>query len=165
MVWFILPCPPAPKLLCYSLSDKKIMTLDEARRQIKECAASMDAAYQQTVFDEWAIVSFRERKGIVLNYLGPRREDFQKNLASDLQDLRVQLLSNTHGVGDFEFARHGVGTKAEAFMVVGQGIYLICNHTASSMDNIARDPLWLQAQVPFVELSEKFRADPLVPAS
>lgn len=140
------------------------MTLDEANRQIKECAASMNAAYHKTVFDEWAIVSFRERKGTVLNYQGPRKEDFQKNLADDLKDLRAQLLSNVHGVGDFEFARHGVGTKAEAFMVVGPGLYLICNHTASSMDSIAKDPLWLNAQVPFVELSEKFRTDPLVPA-
>jgi hypothetical protein len=29
------------------------------------------------------------------------------------------------------------------------------------MDGIASDPHWLGAQVPFVELSEKFRADPL----
>lgn len=138
------------------------MTLDEANRQIKECAASMDAAYHKTVFDEWAIVLFRERKGTVLTYLGPRKEDFQRNFVNDLKDLRVQLLSNTHGMGDFEFARYGVGTKAEAFMVVGQGIYLICNHTTSSMDSIAKDPLWLNAQVPFVELSDQFRADPLV---
>ena len=30
------------------------------------------------------------------------------------------------------------------------------------MDGISKDPLWLGAQVPFVELSEKFCADPLV---
>jgi hypothetical protein len=29
------------------------------------------------------------------------------------------------------------------------------------MDAITKDPLWLGAQVPFVELSDKFRADPL----
>jgi len=70
-------------------------------------------------------------------------------------------LSNTHGVGDFEFARNGVGTKVEAFMVVGQGIYLICNNTSADMDTITKDPLWLSAQVPFVELSDKFRANRL----
>jgi hypothetical protein len=49
-------------------------------------------------------------------------------------------------------------------MVVGRGIYLICNNTVQSMDSITKDPLWLGAQVPFVELSEKFRANPLVSA-
>jgi hypothetical protein len=137
------------------------MTLDEASRQIKECAARMDAAYHKTVFDEWAVVLFRERRGVVLSYTGPRREDFQRNFAGDFKDLRVPLLTGTHGIGDFEFARHGVGTKAEAFMILGHGIYLICNHTASSMDIIAKDPLWLNAQVPFVELSDEFRANPL----
>jgi hypothetical protein len=29
------------------------------------------------------------------------------------------------------------------------------------MDGIAKDPLWLGAQVPFAELSDKFRADPV----
>jgi alpha-amylase/alpha-mannosidase (GH57 family) len=29
-------------------------------------------------------------------------------------------------------------------------------------DGIAKDPLWLGAQVPFVELSDKMREDPLV---
>jgi len=30
------------------------------------------------------------------------------------------------------------------------------------MDSISKDPLWIAAQEPFVELSDKFRADPLV---
>jgi hypothetical protein len=29
------------------------------------------------------------------------------------------------------------------------------------MDRISRDPLWLSAQVPFVDLSEKVRANPV----
>ena len=49
----------------------------------------------------------------------------------------------------------------EAFLMVGDGLYLICNNTAQSMSAIAKDPLWLSAQVPFVELSDQFRADPL----
>lgn len=137
------------------------MTLDEANKLIKSCAEQMDSRYRKPVFDEWAIVAFPEAKGRVLSYTGPRREDFQNNFAADFKDLKVELLSNTHGVGDFEFARHGIGTKVEAFMVVGQGIYLICNNTAHDMDTIAKDPLWLNAQVPYVELSEKFRASRL----
>lgn len=135
------------------------MTLEQANQHIKQCAERMDAAYHGVVFDEWALVSFMERRGTLLSYTGPRREDFQKNFASDIKDLRVELLSNTHGIGDFEFARHGVGTKVEAFLIAGMGIYLICNHTSRSMDEITKSPLWLNAQIPFVELSDMFRAD------
>lgn len=141
------------------------MTLEQANQLIQHCAERMNSAYHGVVFDEWALVSFMERTGKLIAYTGPRREDFQKNFAADVKDLRVELLSNTHGIGDFEFARHGVGTKAEAFMIVGQGIYLICNHTARSMEDITKSPLWLNAQIPFVELSDQFRASRLVHAA
>jgi hypothetical protein len=75
--------------------------------------------------------------------------------------LREGLLNGDYSVGDFEFARQAIGPAFESFMVVGNGVYLICNNTVQSMDGITRDPLWLGAQVPFVELSDKFRADPL----
>jgi len=45
---------------------------------------------------------------------------------------------------------------------VGDKLYMICNNTALSMEMIAKESTWLGAQVPFVELSEKFRASPLV---
>jgi len=47
-------------------------------------------------------------------------------------------------------------------MVLGEGLYLICNHTADSMDKITKDTRWLDAQVPFVELSDKVRSSPLI---
>ncbi len=122
----------------------------------------MDARYNKTVFDEWAIISLADQKGRVLTYIGPRKEDFKQNFLADAGPLRAGLLTPQHGVGDFEFARHGVGTGFESFMVLGHGLYLICNNTVQSMDGITKDPLWLGAQVPFVELSDQFRADPLV---
>jgi len=140
------------------------MTLEEATNLIGRCAARMNDLYQKVVFDEWAIVSLVQHKAKILTYLGPRKDDFQKNFATDVQDLRADLLSRRHSIGDFEFARHGVGTKLEAFVMVGDGLYLICNNTAQSMSAIAKDPLWLSAQVPFVELSDRFRSDPVEPA-
>ena len=137
------------------------MTLEEATNLIGRCAARMNDLYQKAVFDEWVIVSLIQHKAKILAYLGPRKDDFQKNFATDVQDLRADLLSRRHSIGDFEFARHGVGTKLEAFVMVGDGLYLICNNTAQSMSAIAKDPLWLSAQVPFVELSDQFRSDPL----
>jgi hypothetical protein len=141
------------------------MTLDQATELIRTCAEQMNVRYGRVVFDEWAVVSLAGRKGRVLAYIGPRREGFQKNFLTDVGALREGLLNDKYSVGDFEFARHGVGSAFESFMLVGQGIYLICNNTVQSMDSITQDPLWLGAQVPFVELSDKFRGAPLALAA
>jgi hypothetical protein len=138
------------------------MTLDDAKSRIKSCASQMDERYGNTVFDEWAVVSLAENKARVLTYVGPRNDDFLKNFANDLGALRAELRDASYGVGDFAFTRHGVGTRFEAFMVLGRGIYLICNNTHGSMDSIAKDPRWLEAQVPFAELSEEIRSDPVI---
>lgn len=137
------------------------MKLDQATKLIELCAGQMNARYKKVVFDEWAILSLADHKGRVLAYIGPRKDGFQKNFLTDVGGLREGLLNDDYSVGDFEFARHNVGPAFESFMVVGRGTYLICNNTVQSMDAITQDPLWLGAQVPFVELSEKFRADPL----
>jgi hypothetical protein len=138
------------------------MTLDESTKLVKGCFDRMNELYGKVVFDEWAVVSFLDEKGKILHYSGPRREEFQKQFGFDLGPLRGDLMSSRYGLGDFEFARHGVGTQFEAFIVIGDGIYLICNNTSKTMGTIAKDPLWLNAQVPFVELSDKIRANPLV---
>jgi hypothetical protein len=138
------------------------MTLEETTKVIKQCAEQMNSRYKQVVFDEWAIVSLAPKRSRILNYLGPRNDDFLKNFANDLGALRAELVKAAHGVGDFEFTRHGVGTLFEAFMVLGEGIYLICNHTMKSMEGITKDAHWIEAQVPFVELSDKVRSNPLV---
>jgi hypothetical protein len=138
------------------------MTLDQAKKLISTCARQMDAHYKKIVFDEWAIISLGDQKGRLLAYIGPRKTGFQANFLADVGALRNSLLSGKMSIGDFEFARQGVGTSFESFLVLGSGLFLICNNTVQSMDSITQDPLWLGAQVPFVELSDKFRADPLV---
>ena len=137
------------------------MTIDQAKKLISACARQMDSLYKKVVFDEWAIISLGDQKGRLLSYIGPRKAGFQQNFVSDAGALRASLLAGQTNVGDFEFARHGVGTGFESFLVLGQGLFLICNNTVQSMDAITQDPLWLAAQVPFVELSDKFRENPL----
>ncbi len=137
------------------------MTLEQATQLINTCAAQMNARYKQTVFDEWAIISLAQQKGRLLAYIGPRKAGFQKNFLEDAGSLRAGLLNRQGNIGDFEFAREGVGTGFESFMILGDGTFLICNNTVQSMDGITQNPLWLSAQVPFVELSEKIRTDPL----
>jgi hypothetical protein len=137
------------------------MTLDEASRLIKSTAFKMNERYGKVVFDELAVVSLAHQQARVLAYTGPRNDDFLQNFARDLGALRSQLLTGKYGIGDFEFSREGVGTSLEAFMVLGDGIYLFCNNTQRSMDEIAKDARWLNAQVPFAELGDAVQASPV----
>ncbi len=137
------------------------MKIEQAKQLVLTCAAQMNERYQKTVFDEWALIAVAENKGHLLAYNGPRKRDFQTNFLADAGSLRAGLLAREHEVGDYEFARHEIGTGFESYMSVGPGVFLICNNTVQSMDAIARDPRWLGAQVPFVELSERFREDPV----
>jgi hypothetical protein len=137
------------------------MTLEEATKQIRLCGQKMNDLYGRVVFDEWVVISLAHHKARILFYAGPRNDDFLKNFASDLGSLRAELMNSRYSIGDFEFARHGVGTGFEAFVVLGDGVYLICNNTQASMEDIAKDPKWLNAQVPFAELSEAVRPNPL----
>jgi len=121
----------------------------------------MNALYGKVVFDEWAVVEISSGKPRLVNYSGPRREGFQKNFGADAAELQRETQGEGYAVGDFEFTRHAEGTSFESFMVVGEGLFLICNNTNSTMDKIAKESSWIGAQVPFVDLSEKFRASPL----
>lgn len=138
------------------------MTLELANKLIQSCVRQMNERYIRSVFDEWAIVSFSSGNGRVLSYFGPRKAGFQRNFGRDLGSLKQGLLAEESGPGDYDFSRHEPGTGFECYMVLGPGSFLICNNTGQSMDAIAGDARWLSAQVPFVELSECFRADPLV---
>jgi hypothetical protein len=137
------------------------MNLDQAWKLVENCSRQMGARYGKPVFDEWAIVALTGKRGVLHAYTGPRKDGFRENFLEDAGTLRTGLLARQSNVGDYDFERHGVGTGFEGFMVVGENLFLICNHTAQTMDAIAKDPSWLSAQVPFVELSEKFRNDPL----
>lgn len=137
------------------------MKVDHAVNLIKNCAERMNSMYGKTVFDEWVVLSFIAGKASIVRYMGPRQDGFQKNFGRDAGELRPTLMRQDHGPGDFEFARYGNGTHFEAMMVVGTQLYLICNNTANSMDGITKDSRWLSAQVPFLELTETFRKDPL----
>ena len=99
------------------------MTIDEANKLIKGCASQMNALYDAVVFDEWTIVQLADRKGKILSYDGPRKDDFQKSFTTDVEGLRAELMSLKHGCGDFEFARHGGGTRFDAFMALGDGVF------------------------------------------
>jgi hypothetical protein len=136
----------------------KSLDLDNMLGAVRFCAAQMDSQYGDTVFDEWVVVSLQQPQPRILHYFGPRNFDFRQNFARDLGALREALFNGEHSAGDFEFARHARGTYFEAFMALGNDVFLICNNTRASMDEIAQNPRWLSAQVPFADLSEKICA-------
>src|SRR5688572_9775992 len=131
------------------------MNLVETMTAVRSCATQMNAQYGKPVFDEWAVVSLLQQQARVLGYVGPRNDEFLKSFADDLGSLRLALLNGKYQAGDFEFARQNTGTKFEAFMTLGDGVYLICNNTQFTMDEIAKNPQWLRAQEPFAALSDK----------
>jgi hypothetical protein len=137
------------------------MTLDHARSTILAALGRMNAAYAQPVFDEWVLVSVKPDRGAILSYTGPRAEKYKQSFTTDIQPLRTELEGGKLATGDFAFAPAASGTRHDACMRLGGVSYLFCNNTAKSMSDIRTNPLWREAQKPFVELSEKFRADPL----
>ncbi len=137
------------------------MTLDQAIPRLRECARQMNTIFGRAVFDEWAVVSLLPERSRLLDYAGPRKDEFAVNFNRDLAALRQSLLTGRHHFGDFEFTREGKGSQFDAFMCVGDGVYLMCNNLYTTIAEITKDSKWLGAQVPFVELSEKFRSSPV----
>ncbi len=138
------------------------MTLTEAIAVIKDRLSRMNELYSKTVFNEWAIIRVEGTRGRILTYEGQRREDFTHSFPADVKAFGPELLKSSQVPGDYDFFRHATGTDFDAYLVLGNHVFLICNNTAQSMTGITEDPLWLKAQVPFVEMSETFRAAPVV---
>jgi len=157
-----MPCFEGWELIISGHNLISIMTLDEAINAVDTQMRRMKEIYRKPVFDEWAIVAVLGGKARALHYSGSRREEFLECFSQDAQAFGTDLRRPAHNLGDFDFARHGEGTRFDAYLVVGEGLFLLCNNTRQSMTTITQDPLWLSAQVPFVELSEVFRSKPLV---
>ena len=138
------------------------MLIEDAIKSVRCCATQMDSVYGKVVFDEWVMLAVDGGRARLLSYEGPRKQDFANNLRSDLGELRPKLLAHDYHPGDFEFSRYANGTSFEAFMVVGNGVYLLCNNTRESMERISKDARWLNAQVPFVQLAETFGKNPVI---
>jgi hypothetical protein len=137
------------------------MNFEKASQTISDCAIQMTRAYGSAVFNELVIVSFAGGREEVVGYVGPRPERVQNDFAQNLHRLKGELFSARHQTGEFEFARDAHGTHFDAFLVLGEWLYLICNNTTLTMDEVTAKPEWRKAQVFFFEMSEKFRADPL----
>lgn len=137
------------------------MNLADARTAVIQTLGRMNALYRQPVFNEWVLVKLAQEQGAVLAYDGPRADSYQTRFKTDVAPLRAELEQRQLAVGDFEFVPAAHGTHFDACLRLGPAAYLFCNHTTKSMLDIRRDPLWLEAQKPFLELATRVRADPL----
>lgn len=137
------------------------MNLADAHSAIILALGRMKTLYQQPVFDEWVLVKLAGEQGVILAYDGPRAETYQRKFKGDIALLRAELEQRELAVGDFEFVTTAHGTHFDACIRLGPASYLFCNNTTKSMADIRQNELWLSAQKPFVDLSAKFRADPL----
>lgn len=137
------------------------MNLDTAKKHLRACRERMDALYQKPVFDEWVIVSFGQGKTDILAYEGARAESFAKQFHHDSGPLFAEMHGKHYGAGDFEFAQQAHGSRYDACICLGASTYLLCNNTYGTLDALRQDTRWREAQKPFVELTEKFRASPL----
>ncbi len=137
------------------------MILTDATSAVILALGRMNALYNKPVFDEWVLVKLAAEKGAILFYHGPRAESYQRKFKEDIVPLRAELEQRRMAVGDFAFVPDAVGTRFDACIRLGPASYLFCNNIVKSMADIRQDPLWLDAQKPFVDLSSKFRMDPL----
>ena len=122
----------------------------------------MKAAYLRPVFNEWAILAVPAKTGGVLAYEGPRPDKFRQNLPEDAEPLRARAAGKEFTEGDIEFVPDAADTHYDAFIKIGPTAYLVLNHTVKTMTEIRADGKWIGAQAVLFDLSEKFRADPLV---
>lgn len=137
------------------------MNLSDARTTVLNALGRMNSVYGQVLFNEWVLVSLRAQRGAILAYEGPRGERYKQQFTVDVASLLKELADQKLGVGDFAFASEAHGTHYDGCMRLGESSYLFCNHTARSMTEIRQNPAWLAAQKPWMELSQKFVADPL----
>ena len=138
------------------------MNVETAVTHMNSCRERMDALYHKPVFDEWVLISLVEGKAAVLAYAGPRIETFKERLHADSALLYQAMQGRKYSVGDFEFVQEARGSRFDSCIKAGEAVYLIGNNTFGSMAELRADPRWREAQKPFVALTEKFRADPVL---
>ena len=116
----------------------------------------------QPFFNEWMIIATNQEPVALLHYSGRRKKKHKKNIATDMRMLADEIDSGKYSIGHYYFSPNAEGTLYDAFIVIGPNKYAIFNNTELSMPVIAVDPFWIKNQVHFVDLSEKFQADPLI---
>lgn len=138
------------------------MDLPAAIACIEKSFSKLDSAYGRTVFDELAIVSFSDQSLDLHYYQGASSDAFLDEFSENSISLRKELIAEqTDAGGEFSFTREGEGANMDAYICLGPKVFLFCNNTEKSMEEVSRDPAWLSAQGEFLLASQRFAVDPL----
>lgn len=137
------------------------MKLDAALTRIEQSFAKMNEAYRRPVFDELLVVSRAGGEVALLNYEGPREDSIMDSLMDETVALRQSGSHLNTTPGEFDFTREGVGSDFDAYICLGEDLFLLCNNTEKSMEEVTADSNWLAAQGEFLNASQWFAVDPL----
>lgn len=138
------------------------MKLIKAVDLVDQVVSKMSLNSGRPIFNEWLIIDLSGQDVVILYYTGPRSSASQKKLKRDMRSLEDEMSNGGYTTGQFYFSPDAAGTLFDAFIVAGQGKYIIFNNTTMTMTEITADAFWNKTQVHFVELSEKFHMDALV---
>jgi len=135
----------------------------EAVERIERALSEMADVLGEAVFDEWTLVKRLSKGWHVLNYVGAREEAFKMEFATDIAAMKETVLdlSKTY-IGDSGFSYEGHGSGFDAYICVGDGLFLFLNNVQKSTSEITSSPKWKQAQIHYATLLEAFAADALV---
>jgi len=136
------------------------MNCSEAVEKVERALSEMTTMLGEAVFDEWVLVKRLPKGWQVLNYAGAREAAFRKEFPADIAAMKATVLdfSKTY-VGDSAFSYEGHGSGFDAYMCVGEGIFLFLNNVHKSTTEITQDPKWKQVQVHYATLLESFVSD------
>jgi len=139
------------------------MNLESAIARIQKSFAKLNEAYGRPVFDEIAIVQVSEQTTLTLRYYeGAREAAFLNEMMEDSVALRNDVGDTRNNLGgEFGFTREGGGEGIDAYICLGPRIFLLCNNTKQSMEEVTKDARWLTAQSEFLNASQYFAVDPL----
>jgi hypothetical protein len=135
------------------------MELRQAINEIKKAITGMRLQSRKSVFDEWLIVAKNVQGFDVLHHKRPLFQRKSEGLDLDIHMLADEIKKSTYTTGQYFFSMEAPGSFYDAFLVAGPNKYIIFNNTVQSMTDIATDPLWVDCQFRFVELSELFQQD------
>ncbi len=137
------------------------MNKEAATDRIETTLIQLGKAVGEPVFDEWALVEKSATGWKLIEYGGPRKNDFLANFNTDVASLRGTLDPSDTQVGDFAFSHEGYGSGFDAHICAGDNIFVLFNNTVKSTGEITSNPKWTAAQIHFSELLDAFIADPV----
>jgi hypothetical protein len=137
------------------------MDIGNAVKRVRKTCDQLNLQAGRTIFNEWALVEIHGDQWGVHAYQSPREEDFQKNFGSDVKELSDLLHPDEMTPGDFDFIRDGYGTKFDAYLCIGDHLFVLFNNTRETTDQFSSCPNWKLAMKRFERLMESFMTDPV----